>query len=75
MIRGSAPGVLCLVLGPPVQGMYVLTRAAPVKGCKDDGGTGSSLVCREAERVGASLAGEEKTQGFYPSVEILGGEK
>lgn len=61
--------------GPPSTGHVRAYQAAPVKGCKDDGGTGASLVCREAERVGAPLAGEEKTEGYYPSVEILGGEE
>lgn len=31
-----------------------------LRGCKDHEGTGSSLVCRGAERAGTPLAGKEK---------------
>ena len=56
-------GVLGPVRGSPVQVRHGLARARPVKGHKDDEGTGASVIRREAGRAGTVQPGEEKAQG------------
>jgi len=56
----ASSGVLCPVLGSPVQERWRATRESPAEGHKDDEGTGTSPLRGEAERAGLVQPEEEK---------------
>lgn len=58
----ARPGVLCPVLGFPVQEGLGRTRKSPVEGHQADGGT-AALLWGKTERAGALQPAEEKAPG------------
>jgi len=58
----ASSGVLCPVLGFPLQERWRATGESPAEGYKDDEGTGTSLLRGEAEGAGLVQPEEEKAE-------------
>lgn len=58
----ATPGAQSPALLYPVEEIYKLTEARPVKGNEDDEGTGASLKWGKTERAGTVCRGHEKAQ-------------
>ena len=70
----ASSGVLCSVLGSPLQERWRATGESPAEGCKDDEGTGASVLWGKAERAGLVQPEEEKAErGPYKCYKYLRG--